>query len=1429
MRLRKTLCLILCLCLLAGVLPAAASAAEAETASALRFQRTVAVADTRMAAVRSDGTVWQWGSVRVGEDPVLVPESVPGLKDVVSVETSAWSGVTYAITADRTLWNWGGSPYDSSFGAFGREVVPGSGMEPGVVMGGVRDVSTGVGHTLALGVDGTLWAWGDNSSGQLGNGRTGTVYSWGDIWDDTVYEALPVKVMQNVVAISAGNYYSAAITADGSLWTWGDNSDAQLGFGLGGNDLGREDFATGERDPIQTVPVKVMENVAQVVAGSSSTAVLKTDGSLWALGGRRVVSGEAVWDEERGMLTWTDDYKTEPIAEPRKLMDGVVNIQANSSTYAAIHEDGSLWTWGGRNMYGILGRGKDLEPEDCRTPGKVLDGVAEVVVGNNCMAAVKYDGSLWTWGWNYAGVLGDGTEETAYYPVKVLKNVAIPASVRTPENSDGMNADILIAGSTANGSKTAPPVASDIPDGALSFNGHAYMYYFFENPVRWDDAEAFCESLGGHLATITSPEEQEVLTNGNEDFLWIGGRWGIDGGWTWVTGEAWSYSAWNEGEPNNYGGGENYVSVRPVGWNDCTMDSSEVFGLICEWDHTADRTQPAPAPAPAPTPVTANIPDGAAYFNGNAYVYYSFEGIVTWDDAEAFCESLGGHLATITYPEEQAFLTNGNETIRWIGARRDGSGAWTWVTGENWSYSAWNEGEPNNYGGNEGYAAVRPVGWNDCTADSSEVGGLLCEWEQAAGHTKPVPAPDPLPDPAPDSGAYVAFDANGGSVSTARIAVSFGQEFGPLPVAYRDGYTFDGWYSEPDGGDPITEFRRALHSEGTLTVYAHWTANRAPAGVEDLSFRFINSQQDFGYPDGYRFPLEAFQYYFGAGAYAESIYNFYTGWGGSCWGMSMSASLIYEDNEVGLRSFRADARTPAELELGDWSDAARTNLFGMIELNQISALSAPVQKEYARHKNQYAGLVEKTLDFQFTGNHPVIVSMWGPRDENGSRNAHATVAYAVYRNPGENFDRVYVYDPNWPEDGSRYIAMYRDADNRYTGWYYHMNDWEDWGSAYDEGFLNYATYDVYYPVWYYRGWEEYQSGVVTVNVPNAAILDYAGNEIARIRDGELLSDRPDVFPLERIDGESAVKGEGLTFCLPRDYFQIVNEDETISELRVTVTSGDHSAAVTTGAGRVLCYTDWENGTDAVLVDGDRQPYEIVFRSGSAEEATSASVSGVTGEGRPAFLARQNGTLCYMGIDPEESELTLDGSPADKAVLQPSSIAAVVAAAQPNVVSAVFTDVSGEAYYAPAVQWALDRGVTEGTAPGFFSPEGTSSRAQAVTLLWRAMGMPEPVETATQFADVPDNAWYAEAVAWAVGAGIVNGTDATHFSPDDLCTNAHILTMLWRTMGRSMETGEGTWYTDALTWAETAGIAADVVPADSCPRRDAVTWLFRAIG
>ena len=114
-------------------------------------------------------------------------------------------------------------------------------------------------------------------------------------------------------------------------------------------------------------------------------------------------------------------------------------------------------------------------------------------------------------------------------------------------------------------------------------------------------------------------------------------------------------------------------------------------------------------------------------------------------------------------------------------------------------------------------------------------------------------------------------------------------------------------------------------------------------------------------------------------------------------------------------------------------------------------------------------------------------------------------------------------------------------------------------------------------------------------------------------------------------------------------------------------------------------------------------------------------------------------------------------------------------------AAAFEDVPDDAYFAPAVQWALDNSITTGTSATTFSPSATCTRGQVVTFLWRSAGCPEPDTEVCPFTDVAPGSYYEKAVLWAVEYGITNGTSATEFSPDALCTSAHILTFLWRSL------------------------------------------------
>lgn len=112
----------------------------------------------------------------------------------------------------------------------------------------------------------------------------------------------------------------------------------------------------------------------------------------------------------------------------------------------------------------------------------------------------------------------------------------------------------------------------------------------------------------------------------------------------------------------------------------------------------------------------------------------------------------------------------------------------------------------------------------------------------------------------------------------------------------------------------------------------------------------------------------------------------------------------------------------------------------------------------------------------------------------------------------------------------------------------------------------------------------------------------------------------------------------------------------------------------------------------------------------------------------------------------------------------------------------FTDVAKDAYYHKAVLWAVENGITSGTSATTFSPDTPCTRAQVITFLWGAMGRPEPGVIDSDIQDVPEAAYYHRAVHWALEKGITAGTDNHHFSPGEPCTRAQIVTMLWRAFG-----------------------------------------------
>jgi alpha-tubulin suppressor-like RCC1 family protein len=262
-------------------------------------------------------------------------------------------------------------------------------------------ISAGEGHNLALRADGTVWAWGYNAFGQLGNGTTNDAYT-------------PVQVsgLTNIVAISGRAYHCLALRADGNVWAWGWNSYGQLGIGSTISTL---------------VPVQVvgLTNPASISAGYTVSLARMSNGTvqIWGTGRKG----------ELGQGTFGDHSYT-----PIQVMglSNVVSVSADFQEPEALKSDGTIWMWGWNNL-GQLGDGTT---SDTNLPTQVLNLTNMVFAGatgdrDNC--AIGADHTVWTWGRNYTGQLGIGTTDSVAHPfpmqVPEFGNGGYVVSVQTPD------------------------------------------------------------------------------------------------------------------------------------------------------------------------------------------------------------------------------------------------------------------------------------------------------------------------------------------------------------------------------------------------------------------------------------------------------------------------------------------------------------------------------------------------------------------------------------------------------------------------------------------------------------------------------------------------------------------------------------------------------------------------------------------------------------------------------------------------------------------------------------------------------------------------------------------------------------------------------------------------------------------------------------
>ncbi|WP_253908853.1 RCC1 domain-containing protein [Corallococcus exiguus] len=295
---------------------------------------------------------------------------------------------TVALKQDGTVWAWGRNA-DGQLGDGTTTARPTPAQALGVT--GVTALVAGGYHTVALKQDGTVWAWGRNAEGQLGDGTT-------------TARSTPVQVqgLTGVAVVVAGGYHTLALKQDGTVWAWGHNAAGQLGDGTWVNRL----------TPVQ---LQGLSGAAALVAGVYHTVALKQDGTVWAWG----------YNNEGQLGDGTTTDRLTPVRVQG--LTAVTAIVASDSRALALKQDGTVWAWG-RNAEGQLGDGTTtVRPTPVQVPG--LTGVAALVAGVYHTLALKQDGTVWAWGNNDHGQFGDGTKASRLTPVQVPGLTGVAALV----------------------------------------------------------------------------------------------------------------------------------------------------------------------------------------------------------------------------------------------------------------------------------------------------------------------------------------------------------------------------------------------------------------------------------------------------------------------------------------------------------------------------------------------------------------------------------------------------------------------------------------------------------------------------------------------------------------------------------------------------------------------------------------------------------------------------------------------------------------------------------------------------------------------------------------------------------------------------------------------------------------------------------------
>lgn len=465
------------------------------------------------------------------------------------------------------------------------------------------------------------------------------------------------------------------------------------------------------------------------------------------------------------------------------------------------------------------------------------------------------------------------------------------------------------------------------------------------------------------------------------------------------------------------------------------------------------------------------------------------------------------------------------------------------------------------------------------------------------------------------------FNGNGGNVSSKSKKYTSGKAIGSLPVARKSGYVFKGWYTKKSGGTRIT-YNTVLKSVKDRTFYAQYSR----PSQATLKWRFSNSYEGFDYDTSYTIPYSIYKYMYGSDAY--SIYSYYGDeWVGNCFGMSVSSSFM-NYGKVKPQSFNKKVYFAKDLKLSDKNSSLGLNVNQFIECLQVMQFEDSIQADLNNHYNDVALLVKKVKACQSGKGTPVVIAL------QNLFSGHAVVGYK-WKNVSSTEERIYIYDPNYPEKSNCYIKLTK-RNGIYTDIEY--DDYHNKGIF--GGDMTYVSFSKLWNVWNGRAnTSKYSS--MAINAQNADIYTAEGICCARIVDGEFESYSDNIFLGKLFDSNR----EDMLIYLPDGDYTVVNKDDT--EIEVAYLGGDTLYDVTADSSTVAFTPDSDNSVVIAASEGDS--YEVVVSTEEYEltESGCAETDGtlMVSESSADFVADDAGYEVYNSEEEISAVTELDSSSA----------------------------------------------------------------------------------------------------------------------------------------------------------------------------------------